>query len=206
MLHCRVHCSHPAVLVLAKRPWVIHVHLDQVLVEAIVVTRPATAAIQETAVLGANECANQTGPSLGSSLGTQQIVLRLLRQGSIRLVAAQVTEMGPFKNQCANFSNVVPVSAAVLLGWVQKDGWVGDAAGRVKCHAETVSKCLRLLQEGIDSFGISSEVLVRTLEQVITWTDEQLALQSVEILALSINLPDRRPPRYRMLVSNSEMP
>lgn len=202
----RVHSCHPPVLVLPERRRIIDVHLDQVLVEAVVAAVPAALTVQKGAVLGAHVRAHQAGPRLRSPCRAEQVVLGPLRELRIRLVSGEVAETRPFENKGANLCDVVGRCAAVLLHRVEVDGAVGHAAGRVKGHAETVGECLRLLEERFDFLRVGPQVLVRPLEQIIAWFVSERGRGGRSDAEKGGASPERRPPRYRMLVSKREIP
>ena len=74
----------PAVRVVAVARRIVHIHLDQILVEAVVATVPSPRGVQENPVRDVHRGADETGEGLvGCWRGVQKVRLRLLRQISI---------------------------------------------------------------------------------------------------------------------------
>lgn len=167
VLNSRVSSLDPAISVLAVRLAIIQVHLDEVLVEAVVVGRPATIAVLERAVLGAHKGTNQTGPGLGATGGIEEVALCLCDELGILVVARQVAETSPLENEGTDLGNVVAASAAVARLRVEKDCRVGDTAGGVKGDGKTVGKGPGLIKKRLNLSRVGREVAIRAVEKVI---------------------------------------
>ena len=168
VLHGRVGSLDPAVSVLAVRLAVIQVHLDEVLVEAVVVGRPATVTVLERAVLGADKGTNQTGPGFGATGGIEEVALRLCDELGVLVVASQVAEASPLDDEGTNLGNVVAAGVAVARLRVEKDRWVGHTAGRVKGDGETIGESSGLVKKRLNLPRVGREVAVRAIEKIIS--------------------------------------
>lgn len=140
VLHCRVGGGDPAIAVEAIALRVVDVHLDEVLVEAVIAAGPAAVAVEERAVLGADVGADQAGPGLGAALGREQV--RLAPVGELRIlgVARQVAQARPLEDQGADLGQVAAGGAADAARGVQDQVAVGNAARRVKGEADRVGQ------------------------------------------------------------------
>lgn len=150
VLDGRVGGGDPALLVEAVGCGVVQVHLDEVLVEAVGASGPATVAVEELAVLGADGVAGQTGPGLGSALGLEEMHLALLGELGIGLVASEVGKTGPLEDERAHFSKATAGGAADAGLGVERHVAVSNTAGGVEGNAERVGEAGGLVEESVD--------------------------------------------------------
>jgi hypothetical protein len=98
----------PAVFVGAEAGWVVDVHLDEVLVKAVVAAVPTTRSVLELASVDVDVGTHKTRPWLGGGwLRAQEVALGFLCQGAICLVSGQVGQASPFHHQSADSSESV---------------------------------------------------------------------------------------------------
>lgn len=142
--------------------------LDRVLtVERVSATAPATGGVGELASSDADVATRQTGPSLGSTLGVEEMLLTLLSELSIGLVTSEITQASPLKDESAHLGETTAGGAGLAVHGVEEDLAIGNTAGGIESDGESVGKAGGLLEKGIDLLGVASEALVRALEQVV---------------------------------------
>jgi len=108
VLNGRFHGNDPPLLVLPKPDGVIQVHLDQILVEAVVAAYPAAVAVDKQARGNIHVRTDQTREWLAKCwLRVEEILLALLCQSTVGFVPCQITETCPFHHQRADGSNTV---------------------------------------------------------------------------------------------------
>lgn len=98
VLHRGVSRKNPSILVLGKGLRVIEVHLDEVFVEAVRATGPATLIVGELAGDGIYRRPHQTGERLGDAGGFEQVLLGPLHEPRVLVVPRKIAQTSPLEN------------------------------------------------------------------------------------------------------------
>lgn len=116
---------HLPVSICTKPRRVVHVHLEQILVERVVATLPAASCVQEQTGRNVNVGSQQTWEGLtGCRLRVQQVRLAFLGKLGVSLISRKVGQPCPFKNQTSNGRKPIagriisaPVTEVEIVAW-----------------------------------------------------------------------------------------
>ena len=157
----------PPVRIVAKARRIIDIHLDQILIKAIIAAVPASSGVHEQPTREIHIGAHEAGKGfVGYRHGVQKVRFGSLHQGAVRRVTGQVGQTLPFEAKSPY--NGEPTGRASVGGFVGEVQVVGWYTGRgIECETQTVRKAFRLREESVDGRGVGSERRQRALEKVI---------------------------------------
>ena len=166
ILDGRVGSRDPAILVLAEADGIVQVHLDQVLVEAVVAADPAAAAVEELAVRDVHVGADQAREGLtGCRLWVEEVRLALLGQLPVRGIPHDVAQARPLQHQRADGGDAVGRGTPRARG-IEEDRVVGYAARRIKSDLEVVGQVL-----GLHDYPLRPRCIVQVL---LEWSGQEI--------------------------------
>lgn len=183
----------------------VHVHLDEVLVETIAASAPAAGGSDKEAGGDVDVAAEQPGerlPDGGRGLRREEVGFSALREARVLGVAGDVAEAGPLEDEGAGGGEAVGGGVCGARG-VEAEDVVGDTGGGVEGDLEVVGEADGLLEDGLDGGGRVAGGCLRfegAREEVVGWGGA-LARFDVDVWG---GVPEINPPRYRIVVSNSE--
>ena len=123
-----------------------------------------------------------------------------MRQLCVLGVVSQVAEPCPLEDQCADGGDAVDGRAS-LTRRVEVEAVVWDATRGIESDLEIVGQPFRLGQNRLYVDGIRNVVVQGPGKEVVGYLRVRYCQ---ECAGSSHALPDTRPPRYRMVVSNRD--
>ena len=125
-------------------------YLDEILVEAVIATVPATNSVHKSTCRDVDVGAHKTRPWLGRGRPrAQKIALSLLCQSSVCVVSSQVRQVSPLKHQSTDSGESICLRTIVAA--IGEEQIVGRHSGAgLKCIAQGVCETGCLLQEAVD--------------------------------------------------------
>ena len=156
VLHRGVGGEDPAAFVVGEADRVVQVHLDQVLVEAVIGGAPATTAVDEFARGDLDARAQEAGEGLADELrpGAEKVGFGALGEFAVHRVSCDITEASPLEHEGADGGNAVGVGAK-LAGRAEVEAVIGHPAGGVEGDLEVVGEVHSLLEDGPDGFRLA---------------------------------------------------
>lgn len=125
-------------------------YLDEILVEAVIATIPASNAVHKTSSRDVNIGADKARPRLGRGwTRAEKVALSLLCQSGIRFVPSQVGQASPLEYKGAHSGESIGLRAIVAaIG--EDQVVVRDTGASVESVAQIIRQIECLLQEGVD--------------------------------------------------------
>lgn len=167
VLDCRIGGEHPAILVACKPDWIVHIHLDKVLIETIIATNPPPRCVLEKARRKINIRANKTREGLrGCWVRVQEIGLSFLGQFTISIIASEIRKACPFQHKSTNGCKTVSGRAVRAFG-VKIEVIGRDSRRRVKRKRQVVRQALCLVENSLHSSSVVCETGQGSAQEII---------------------------------------